>query len=216
MKATIPDLATLTPGARHVLDAASALFYERGITAVGVDLIAERSGVTKRTLYNRFGSKDALIAAYLLDRDRRWRLVVEAALAVPGLSALERVTAPFDALRDWVKQNRRGCAFINALAELPDPGHPAHQVAADEKRWLVALFERLAAEAGIAEPGELAHRLLCLHEGALAVQAALPEVDSVDVAARAARDLVHGAAGGPVGRGAPAVARGLRHDTSGL
>lgn len=203
MKATrpVPDPDTLTPGARRILDAASVLFYERGITAVGVDLIAERSGVTKRTLYDRFGSKDALVATYLVDRDRRWRLVVEEALTVPGLSALERVTAPFDALREWVRQSRRGCAFINALAELPDPGHPAHQVAADEKRWLVALFGRLAAEAGIADSAELAGRLLCLHEGALAVAMALPEVDSVSIAGRAARDLVRAATAGTGRRG---------------
>src|SRR5690606_3325541 len=103
------------------------LFYERGITAVGVDLIAEQSGVTKRTLYNRFGSKDVLVAAYLLDREQRWRHLVDAAVAEPGLSALDRVTAPFDALKEWMTQSPRGCAFINALAELPDPAHPAHR-----------------------------------------------------------------------------------------
>lgn len=188
------DPEALTPGARRILDAASVLFYERGIGAVGVDLIAVESGVTKRTLYNRFGSKDALVATYLLDRDRRWRRVVEGHLAVAGLSALERVASPFDALREWVKQGSRGCAFTNALAELPDPNHPAHQVAADEKRWLLSLFERLAAEAGIAETTVLGRQLLCLHEGALAVQAALPDLDSVDAAERAARDLIRAAA----------------------
>ncbi|PFG32744.1 TetR/AcrR family transcriptional regulator [Sanguibacter antarcticus] len=193
MNTHVPGVDALTPSARRILDAASTLFYERGVTAVGVDLIAERSGVTKRTLYNRFGSKEVLVTAYLVDRDRRWRLLVEGAVGVPALSPVERVTAPFDALRDWVEHNHRGCAFINALAELPDPAHPAHQVAANEKRWLVALFERLATEAGIEAPGELAHRLLCLHDGALSVQAALPEVDSVGVATRAARELVRAA-----------------------
>ena len=71
---------TLTPGARRILDVASALFYERGIHAVGVDTIAAESGVTKRTLYDRFGSKDALVVAYLAERDRRWRERVVAAL----------------------------------------------------------------------------------------------------------------------------------------
>src|SRR5690606_19387853 len=66
----------LTPAGRRIVAAAEELFYERGITAVGVDLIAERSGVTKRTLYNRFGSKDHLVAACLTERDRRWRSLV--------------------------------------------------------------------------------------------------------------------------------------------
>lgn len=195
MNAIVPDLESLTPGARRILDTASKLFYERGITAVGVDLISERSGVTKRTLYNRFGSKDALVAAYLLDREERWRRLVEAAVAAPGLSATERITAPFDALREWLKESPRGCAFINALAELPDPKHPAHRVAAAEKRWLLELFERLAEDAGIAAAGRLAHGLVCLHEGALALRAALPHVDSVGVAADTARELVAIASG---------------------
>lgn len=195
MNASIPDIESLTPGARRVLDTASELFYARGITAVGVDLISERSGVTKRTLYNRFGSKDMLIAAYLIDRERRWRRVVETAVADPGLSPIERVTAPFEALHNWMQQSPRGCAFINALAELPDPEHPAHRVAAAEKRWLLDLFEGLASDAGIGPAAELAHRLLCLHEGALALRTALPDTDSVAAAAEAARDLVAIASG---------------------
>ncbi|MEU6131436.1 TetR/AcrR family transcriptional regulator [Saccharopolyspora sp. NPDC047091] len=183
------DPQTLTPGARRILDAAAALFYELGITAVGVDLIAERSGVTKRTLYDRFGSKDVLVATYLAERDQRWRAEVTAALERPGLSALDRVTAPFDALAAWTAQHSRGCAFINALAELPDGGHPAREVAADEKRWLLALFERLAAEAGLADAAPLAGELLCLHEGALVVGSVLPG-DAIGDAGRAARALI--------------------------
>ncbi|GAA3366506.1 hypothetical protein GCM10017744_073820 [Streptomyces antimycoticus] len=63
----------LTPAARRILDTAAELFYGQGINAVGVDLIAKRSGVTKKTLYDRFGSKEALVAAYLRERDERWR-----------------------------------------------------------------------------------------------------------------------------------------------
>ncbi len=196
MNTTALDPDTLTTGARRILDAASALFYERGITVVGVDLIAAQSGVTKRTLYNRFGSKDVLVATYLLDRDRRWRSGVEAALTATEQSSRERVTAPFDALRVWVTDKSRGCAFINAVAELPDPDHPAHRIASNEKRWLLTLFERLAAEAGIAASRELAHQLLCLHEGALALRGATPELDSVSVATQTARGLVNAAAAG--------------------
>ncbi|WP_120004990.1 TetR/AcrR family transcriptional regulator [Nesterenkonia muleiensis] len=203
MNATIPDPTTLTPSARRILETASTLFYEGGITAVGVDVIAERSGVTKRTLYNRFGSKDTLVATYLLEREMRWRHLVETAVAAPELTAIQRVTAPFDALGEWVQQSPRGCAFINALAELPDPEHPAHQVAAEEKRWLCNLFERLATDAHIADPADLAKRLVCLHEGALAMRAALPEIDSVTIANQTACDLVDAATSGHQTRGEP-------------
>ena len=190
MNVFVPDPATLTPGARRILDAASELFYQRGITSVGVDLVAEHSGVTKRTLYNSFGSKDALVSAYLLDRDRRWRRLVEHAVAAPGASARERVLAPFDALCEWTTGNPRGCGFVNALAELPDPAHPGHRIAAESKRWLRSLFERLATDAGLDAPADLAMRLMYLHEGALALQTALPECDHAAIARRAARDLV--------------------------
>lgn len=189
------EMPELTPGARRILEVASDLFYRRGIHSVGVDTIAAESGVTKRTLYDRFGSKDRLVAIYLVDREMRWRQVVETAVTTSGLTALERVTAPFDALGEWVQQSPRGCAFINALAELPDPQHPAHRVAADEKRWLCDLFERLAREARLSNPADLAKRLVCLHEGALAMRSALPEIDSVSVARQTAHDLVNIARG---------------------
>lgn len=159
----------VTPAGRRIVAAAEELFYDRGITAVGVDLIAEHSGVTKRTLYNQFGSKDHLVAAYLTERDQRWRTLVLATVDASATPA-DAVTAPFEALRTWSGTNTRGCAFINALAELPDSTHPAHRVAADQKLWLRDLFEGLAVAAGCSHPGTLATRLLLLHEGALATQ----------------------------------------------
>ncbi|WP_236794719.1 TetR/AcrR family transcriptional regulator [Amycolatopsis sp. GM8] len=156
-----------TPAGRRIVAAAEELFYNRGITAVGVDLIAEHSGVTKRTLYNQFGTKDHLVTTYLAERDERWRSLVQATVDACADPA-EAVTAPFDALRVWSETNSRGCAFINALAELPDPAHPAHQIAANQKRWLLNLFEELATAAHCANPAVLATQLFVLHEGALA------------------------------------------------
>jgi AcrR family transcriptional regulator len=160
-------VSTLTPAGRRIVLAAEELFYSRGITAVGVDLIAERSGVTKRTLYNQFGSKDNLVAAYLDARSERWRSMVEARVAASH-DPVAAVTAPFLTLEEWSRTSTRGCAFINALAELPDPSHPAHRSAADQKHWLLARFSQLAAAAGCDQPDALAVRLLVLHEGALA------------------------------------------------
>ncbi|MGA5596904.1 TetR/AcrR family transcriptional regulator [Streptomyces cellulosae] len=187
------DVPPLTPAARRIVDAAEELFYELGITAVGVDLIAEHSGVTKRTLYNRFGSKENVVAAYLAERDRRWRSAVRAAVDASG-SAEEAVTAPFEALRSWTSAYTRGCAFLNALAELPDPGHPGHRVAAGQKRWLRGLFEELAAAAGCPEPAALATRLFVLHEGAVATEPLSP--GTVTAAADLARELVRAAVRG--------------------
>ncbi|MDX3231019.1 helix-turn-helix domain-containing protein [Streptomyces sp. ME19-01-6] len=158
-------MEALTPAARRVLDAAAELFYGQGINAVGVDLIAKHAGVTKKTLYDRFGSKEALIAAYLRERDERWRawLTSEVDKSPPA----DRILATFDALAAWMRrENSRGCGFVNAAAELPDPGHPARQVIADQKRWLRGYLRQLCEEAGVAGPDELADELLLLHEGA--------------------------------------------------
>lgn len=181
----------LTPAGLRIAEAAEELFYARGITAVGVDLVAERSGTTKRTLYNQFGSKNSLVATYLARRDKRWRALVEETVATSA-DPLDAVTAPFRALATWSATSTRGCAFVNALAELPDPAHPGHQVALDEKAWLLDLLERLAAAAGCAGPRGLAVRLLVLHEGALATQP-LP-VDTLPEVLDAARRMVHDAA----------------------
>jgi len=181
----------MTPAGRRIVAAAEELFYNRGITAVGVDLIAEHSGVTKRTLYNQFGSKDHLVAAYLTERDQRWRSLVRAAVDAADTPA-EAVTAPFEALRTWSETNARGCAFINALAELPDPSHPAYRIAADQKLWLLKLFKELAATAGCSHPATLATRLLVLHEGAVATQHL--SLDTLPGSADLARVLVQAGA----------------------
>lgn len=157
----------LTPGAQRILDVASELFYWRGIHTVGVDTIAAESGVTKRTLYDQFGSKDALVAAYLAARDRRWRAVVLSRVDSAYTDPVQRVLAPFDVMPECLAPRGRGCTFINAFADLPDPEHPGHQVIVADKKWLRDLFRRLLVEAGISYPDNLAVQLLSLHEGAI-------------------------------------------------
>lgn len=169
MSQPVPALAPLTPGARRVLDAASRLFYERGIHAVGVDTIAEEAGVTKKTLYDRFGSKEALVVAYLQHRDARWRTFLEAHLATvpPGP---DRVLAVFDAAIAWSDAHSpKGCSAINARAEIGDghDGHPVFPEVARQKAWLLDLFADLCREAGTADPDATARALMLLYEGAI-------------------------------------------------
>ncbi|MFR9726003.1 TetR/AcrR family transcriptional regulator [Streptomyces sp. MS19] len=184
----------LTPGARRILDVASELFYRRGIHAVGVDTIAAESGVTKRTLYDRFGSKDGLLVAYLEARDMRWREQVVARLDEIGDGdRAARVLAPFDVLPMWLEGSERGCSFINAFAELPEPEHPGRQVIVAEKRWLRDLFHRLLTEADAPRPADLAVQLLSLHEGAVVSTSIAGEARAA-TAARAAAALLLDAA----------------------
>lgn len=170
MKQPVPELAPLTPGARRVLDAASHLFYERGIHAVGVDTIAEAAGVTKKTLYDRFGSKETLVVAYLQHRDARWRDHVAANLARVPAPGVERILTIFDAAESWSDDNSsKGCSAINARAEIGDghDGHPVFPEVARQKVWLLVVFEDLCQEAGIPDARAMAEALMLLYEGAI-------------------------------------------------
>lgn len=179
----------LTPKARAVLRAASELFYAHGIHAVGVEAVAERAGVTKKTLYDRFGSKDGLVAAYLAERDGRWQRTLDARLAAVGHDAGERLDAVFATSRDWAATDGgNGCAMLNARAEL-GPEHPALPTVTGQKARMLALFQGIAAAAGRGDDGT-AEALLLLHEGAL-VTDGLGVVDGTfERARRAARRLL--------------------------
>jgi AcrR family transcriptional regulator len=180
----------LTPGAQRILDVASKLFYRQGLHAVGVDTIAAESGVTKRTLYNRFGSKDGLIAAYLQARNHRWRESITSRLNADHADPVQRALVPFDVLPEWLALHTRGCSFINAFAELPEPDHPGHQVIIAEKKWLHALFRELLAKAGARDPDVLAVQLLSLHEGAIVCYAIVHETNAPKSARAAAEALI--------------------------
>ncbi|MFJ7074553.1 TetR/AcrR family transcriptional regulator [Streptomyces sp. NPDC098781] len=163
---------TMTRGARRVLEAAERLFYERGIHAVGVDLIAAEAGVTKKTLYDRFGSKEQVVVEYLAGRDERWRAFLarylDDHLDPARTTSRDRVLAVFDASRAWsAEYGSKGCSMVNAHAEISDPAHPAFPVIAGQKEWMLALFTRLAGDVDPDGADRLGRTLMLLHEGAL-------------------------------------------------
>ncbi|MFC0624649.1 TetR/AcrR family transcriptional regulator [Kribbella deserti] len=180
-----------TPAAERILAAAADLFYTEGIRTVGVDAIAAAAGVTKKTLYDRFGSKDNLIAAYLQRRDQRWHDFLDEQLRQRRATEPEQVIlALFAALTDWVADHQRGCGFLNAAAELAESDHPAMPLIVGQKRWMRDEFAAQAKRGGFRRPAELADRLLLLHEGALVSQQVAAIPDATKVAHRAARDLL--------------------------
>ncbi|MFI1931739.1 TetR/AcrR family transcriptional regulator [Streptomyces sp. NPDC020330] len=188
---------TMTPAARRALAAAGRLFYDRGIHAVGVDLIAAEAGVTKKTLYDRFGSKEQIVVEYLADRDERWRaLLAERLDAVPP-APRARILAVFDASRAWMTENgSKGCSMINAHAEISDPSHPAHAVITGQKQWMLDLFTRLARGVeglGPDAADRLGRTLMLLHEGALVAHGLKVFPDPVAHAREVAADLLAGA-----------------------
>lgn len=148
------------------MDAASELFYERGITATGVDAVVAASGVSKPTLYAHFRSKSALVAAVLERRNDHRAASLPAWLAARTADPRERLLAVFDWLADFsAEEGRRGCAFLNAAAEIPDPDDPARRVALRYKRWIRHYLAQLANDVGMEEPERLGSQLLLLIDG---------------------------------------------------
>ncbi|CAN5652858.1 TetR/AcrR family transcriptional regulator [soil metagenome] len=186
------DLRPRTEAAGKILSAASELFYRDGIRAVGVDAIADESGVTKMTLYKHFGSKDRLVAAYLHVRDEKWRDWVLKYVGARAGGPVERALAIFDALGDWIESQNgmRGCAFVNASVEVVDPNHPAQTVINDQKRWMREYLGQLASEAETKDPDKLADQLLILVEGATITAVMRTAKESVERAKEAAEALI--------------------------
>jgi AcrR family transcriptional regulator len=164
----MPPVGEKSSPPERILDVADALFYAHGIHAVGVDAIVGRAGTAKATLYARFGSKDQLVGAYLGRRGARWREHLLAEMERRASDPKERLLAVFDILGEWfAKPGYRGCPFINAAAELPEPDHPGNRAATEHRSWLRELFERLASEAKLTDPRELAEQLLMLYDAAM-------------------------------------------------
>jgi AcrR family transcriptional regulator len=171
------------PGMRdRILDAAERLFYAHGIQRIGVDAVVLEAGISKRTLYKHFGSREQLVAAYLERRGARLPEVPK-----PG-EELNEILGVFRRFERWFgSEGFRGCPFSNAIAELGgDAQHPALAVARDIKHRNTAWFELRLRALGAAHPAALATQLSILVEGSVALAAQRKADGSAPQVARAA------------------------------
>ena len=179
----------------RIISAASKLFYDQGIRAVSVDAVAAKAGLTKRTLYYHFRSKDDLVAAYLAGRDQPNLVLFQRWFAEADGSVPDKVAAIFGNLaRATAHPKWKGCGFLRTSAELANlPGHPAIKIGRAHKKnfeaWLRDVFE---AE-GIASALELAQQCLLLLDGSFAVVLLHRDPSYMETAGKAARSLVEAA-----------------------
>src|SRR3989441_7490843 len=149
----------------RLMQVADELFYARGLQPVGIDEIIARSGAANATLYAHFPTKDALIPAYLQQRSVAWRDYLDTTIEPYTDRPRERIDAIFRVLADRCgAADFRGCPFVNAAAEYPDPRHPARLVVAAQRQWVRRLFRDAAREARLRQPGALGGQfglLLC-------------------------------------------------------
>ena len=167
----------------RILETADRLFYLRGIRAVGVDTIAAETGISKRTLYNHFPSKDELIAAYLQRRFTQ----APASDKPPA----EQILGTFDRLeRGFASKGFRGCPFVNAVAELGSEDTPVKKIAIAFKESRRLWFRDLLRQLGVADPEGLATQLTLLVDGSIAQDLVRDDPSMARAAKEAAKVLL--------------------------
>lgn len=152
----------------QIISQALSLFYQHGFNATGIDRIISEAGVSKKTLYNHFRSKDELILAVLSKRDEIFRQKLVESTEKSGLTAQDKLLALFDFMHNWFhEKNFFGCMFINASAEFSDAAHPSHVLCSEHKHLIREYIKSLAVNAYAKDPEELALQLNLLIEGAI-------------------------------------------------
>jgi AcrR family transcriptional regulator len=173
----------------RLLSTARELFYGEGIHTVPVDRLVTEAGVTRATFYRHFPTKEHLVEAYLRATDADLRAAVDAAVA--GHDPQASLAALLDLIGHTTNTpGFRGCHFINAAAEYPDPEDPVRVAIDDHRTWFQEVVTELAANVGHPDPVYAGHVLVLLHDGALAgAQLDDPRLVRTTVI-RAARDLL--------------------------
>jgi len=177
----------------RILETACMLFYQRGVRAVGVDLVVEKAGVAKTSLYRHFGTKDDLVAAFLRREDEDFWGTWD---RVAG-QHVNDAAAALDAHLEWIgeragRPNYRGCPQINVAAEFPEIDHPARKVATAHKRQMRKRLRGIAERLDVARPDELAGQLSLLINGAFVSSQIFKPGEATPLLRRAAHALIKG------------------------
>jgi AcrR family transcriptional regulator len=184
------------PTRNRIVEAASKLFYGEGIRRVSLEAVAEKAGVTKRTLYYHFASKDDLVAAYLDGRDQpnlalfaRWFNETNGTLS-------DKVEALFTNLARSARSPKwKGCGFLRTAAELAStPGHPAIKAGARHKTNVETWLAAEISSQGISSPAELARQITILIDGSFSSTLIHRDPSYFETAGRAAAALASAAA----------------------
>ncbi len=181
---------TREPSRDRLIRAAAGLFHERGIRATGVDRVVEAAGLTKPTLYQHFASKEDLVVAVIEYRSANWRQGLDDQVGA-ATTPQRKLLAVFDFLEDFIGDpGFRGCALVNAAVEIPSPASPGRDAVRRNKRDNRELMARLAREAGLKRPKELAAALSLLFEGAIVTAYVEGDRSAGRQARRAAQRLI--------------------------
>ncbi|MDN4613870.1 TetR/AcrR family transcriptional regulator [Leifsonia sp. F6_8S_P_1B] len=151
-----------------LIQAATELFYADGLRAVSVDKVIEKAGTTKVTFYRHFKSKDDLVVAHLERRAEQERAGIagarEAAAGDPDRT-FQLIAQQLGTMA--CEQGFRGCPFINAAAEYPDPASPVRAAVDAHRTWCKTTFAEIVGPLGLQDPQAVADDLMLIRDGAM-------------------------------------------------
>jgi AcrR family transcriptional regulator len=183
---------TREPTRDRILSAAAKLFYGEGIRSVSVDAVAEKAGVTKRTLYYHFKSKDELMAAYLEGRDQPNLATFQRWFGETDGDVADKMRGIFRSLARAAQHPKwKGCGFLRTAAELASmPGHPALRVGRAHKNRVREWLQGVFAAKGLSAAPELARQIILLLDGSFAVVLLHRDPSYMESAGEAAASLI--------------------------
>jgi AcrR family transcriptional regulator len=178
----------------HLIETATELFSEYGFHATGVDTLLEKAGMSKRTLYTYFRSKEELILAVLRHKDSLLRNRFMSSVNKAAGDPESRLLAVYDVAEAWFNQKDYfGCIFINAVGEYAGNDSPIRQISIEYKRLMHAYFLSLCSQLDIESPADLADALALLFEGAIVTAQVSKNASSAKTAKKIAKILIENA-----------------------
>ncbi len=170
----------------HLINTAIELFCEHGYHATGIDKIIDKAGVSKKTLYTYFRSKQELIIAALRQHDGLFRNKFMRQVDSLADTPLEKLLAIFDVAEAWFSKRKFfGCMFINVIGEYSEKDSPIRDICKQFKRLMRSYIRDLCVQACVEEPEILADKLALLFEGAVVTS----QVSQKPEAAKTAKDI---------------------------
>lgn len=175
----------------HLINTAVELFCEHGFHATGIDKILAKAGVSKKTLYTHFRSKEELIMAALRQHDGLFRNNFMRQVDHIGNTPWEKLLAIFDVAEAWFSQKKFfGCMFINAIGEYSEKDSPIRDICKQYKRLIQMYIRDLCVQAGAKDPDVLADQLALILEGAIVTAQVSQNPQSAKTAKGIARSLI--------------------------
>ncbi len=175
----------------QLIKTAIELFARKGFHATGIDTIVEQSGVTKKTLYAHFRSKEELVLAALRHFDGQFRNAFMRQVEAKGRTPKARLLAIFDVSEKCFKQNKFcGCIFINAVGEHSENDTSLRQVCIQFKCMMTGFIRDLCIKMRAREPDKLAEEIALLLEGAIVTAQISQNPKAAQIAKRAAKVLI--------------------------